>query len=99
MRILACLLLAAAVLPSAAVEVQRVQDAYWVSGGVSADERDEMIMALPDHNLKVLTAAEKSGAFLAGAQVVVRDAGGRPSSRRRSTVRGCSRGFRRAATS
>ena len=37
-----------------------------------------MIMALPDHNLKVLTAAEKSGAFLAGAQVVVRDAGGRP---------------------
>jgi hypothetical protein len=49
----------------------------WVSGGVSADERDEMILALPDHNLKVLTAAEKSGAFLAGAQVVVRDAGGR----------------------
>jgi hypothetical protein len=54
-----------------------VQDVYWVSGGVSADERDEMILALPDHNLKVLTAAEKSGAFLAGAQVVVRDAGGR----------------------
>ena len=77
MRTLACLLLAAAVLPSAALEVQRVQDAYWVSGGVSADERDEMIMALPDHNLKVLTATEKSGAFLAGAQVVVRDAGGR----------------------
>jgi hypothetical protein len=72
----AVLLLAAAV-PSAAVEVQRMQDVYWVSGGVSADERDDMIMALPDHNLKVLTAAEKSGAFLAAVQVVVRDAGRR----------------------
>jgi hypothetical protein len=77
MRIVACLLLAGAVLPSVALEVQRVQDVYWVSGGVSADERDEMVMALPDHNLKVLTAAEGSGAFLAAAQVVVRDAGGR----------------------
>jgi len=77
MRIVAWLLLATAVLPSAALEVERAQDAYWVSGGVSADERDEMIMALPDHNLKVLTAAEKSGAFLAAAQVVLRDAGGR----------------------
>jgi len=73
----AWLLLATAVLPSVALEVQRAQDAYWVSGGVSADERDEMVLALPDHNLKVLTAAEKSGAFLAAAQVVVRDAGGR----------------------
>jgi hypothetical protein len=71
------LLAAATVLPSAALDVQRAHDAYWVSGGVSADERDEMILALPDHNLKVLTAAEQSGAFLAGAQVVVRDAGGR----------------------
>ena len=76
-RIVAWLLLATAVLPAVALEVQRAQDAYWVSGGVSADERDEMVMVLPDHNLKVLTAAEKSGAFLAGAQVVVRDAGGR----------------------
>lgn len=71
------LLLVTAVLPSAAVEVHRVRDVYWVSGGVSADERGEMVMALPDRNLKLLTAAEKSGAFLAAAQVVVRDAGGR----------------------
>jgi hypothetical protein len=77
MRIVAWLLLATAVLPSVALEVQRAPDVYWVSGGVSADERDEMIMALPDHNLKVLTAAERSGAFLAAAEVVVRDAGGR----------------------
>jgi hypothetical protein len=72
----ALLLLVTAVLPSAAVEVYRERDVYWVSGGVSADERDEMVMALPDHNLKLVTA-EKSGAFLAAAQVVVRDAGGR----------------------
>jgi hypothetical protein len=77
MRLVAWLLLAVAVLPAVALEVRRVQGVSWVSGGVSADERDEMILALPDHNLKVLTAAEKSGAFLAGAQVVVRDAGGR----------------------
>ena len=77
MRTLAWLLLATAVLPAVALEVQRAQDAYWVSGGVSADERDEMVVALPDHNLKVLTAAERSGAFLAAAQVVVRDAAGR----------------------
>jgi hypothetical protein len=77
MRIVAWLLLATAALPAVALEVQRAQDAYWVSGGVSADERDEMVMVLPDYNLKVLTAAEKSGAFLAAAQVVVRDAAGR----------------------
>ena len=75
--VVALSLLAAAALPSMALEVRRVQDVYWVSGGVSADERDEMIMALPDHNLKVLTAAERSGAFLAAVQVVVRDAGRR----------------------
>jgi hypothetical protein len=67
----------AVVAPSAALEVRRAQDVQWVSGGVGADEREEMIMTLPDHNLKLLTAAEASGAFLAAAQVVVRDAGGR----------------------
>lgn len=74
----AALLAGAAVLPAVAVEVHRDRDVYWVSGGVGADERDEMVMALPDHNLKVLTAAEKSGAFLSSVEVVVRDAGGRP---------------------
>ena len=82
MRILravaAALLAGAAALPAAAVEVHRDRDVYWVSGGVGVDERDEMVMALPDHNLKLLTAAEKSGAFLSAVEVVVRDAGGRP---------------------
>ena len=75
--VLAALVLGAAVLPSVAVEVRRDRDVYWVSGGVGIDEREEMIMALPDHNLKVLTAADKSGAFLSAVQVVVRDAAGR----------------------
>ena len=70
------MLLGGAVLPSLAIELERQGDVFWVSGGVSADEQGEMIMALPDHNLKVVTAAEKSGAFLAAVQVVVRDAGG-----------------------
>jgi hypothetical protein len=75
--VLAALVLGAAVLPSVAVEVRRDRDVYWVSGGVGIDEREEMVMALPDHNLKVLTAADKSGAFLSAVQVVVRDAAGR----------------------
>jgi hypothetical protein len=70
------LLLGAAVRPSVALEVHRDRDVYWVSGAVGTDEQGEMIMALPDHNLKVVTAAEKSGAFLAAVQVVLRDAGG-----------------------
>jgi hypothetical protein len=74
---LAALLFATGTLPSAALEVRRTQDVQWVSGGVGADERAEMIMALPDHNLKLLTAAEASGAFIAAAQVVVREPGGR----------------------
>ena len=71
------MLLAGAVLPSLAIELERQGEVFWVSGGVSADERDELVMALPDYNLKLLTAAERSGAFLAGVQVLVRDADGR----------------------
>ncbi len=75
--VVAALLLGAAALPSVAVEVRRAGDVYWVSGGVGSDELGETLIALPDYNLKLLTAAEKSGAFLFGVQVVVRDAGGR----------------------
>jgi hypothetical protein len=72
------LLAGAGALSAVALEVHRDRDVYWVSGGVGADERDEMVMALPDANLKLLTAAEKSGAFLSAVEVVLRDAGGRP---------------------
>jgi len=75
--VVALLLLAAAAPSSMAVEVRRAGDAYWVSGGIGAEERDDMIMALPDHNLKLLTAAERSGGYLAAVQVLVREAGGR----------------------
>jgi hypothetical protein len=81
MRKLACLLLAAGVTtaagPAPALDVSAAGDARWVSGGVSQEERLDMLMLLPEYNLRVLTAAEKSGEYLAAAQVVVRDATGR----------------------
>jgi hypothetical protein len=76
MRVLLAAFLAGAVLSAAALEVRRDGDVQWVSGGVGTDEREEMLLALPDHNLKLLTAAQGSGAFLAGVRVVVRAAGG-----------------------
>ncbi|HLB15758.1 MAG TPA: hypothetical protein VJM14_12570 [Burkholderiales bacterium] len=81
MRTIAWALFAAAVIAAAgpvyALEVRGGDDARWVSGGIGEDERVDMLMLLPDYNLRVLTAAEKSGAYLAGAEVVVRDAAGR----------------------
>jgi hypothetical protein len=63
--------------PVLAIEVQRAGDARWVTGGVGEGERVDMLMLLPDYNLRILTVAEKSGAYLADAEVVVWDAGGR----------------------
>ena len=81
MRMIACALAAATAIaatgPVFALEVRGGEDARWVSGGIGEDERVDMLMLLPDYNLRVLTAAEKSGAYLAGAEVVVRDATGR----------------------
>jgi hypothetical protein len=78
---LADILFAAAMMLSAgaaaALELSAAGDVRWVSGGVSQEERLDMLLLLPDYNLRVLTAAEKSGAYLAEAQVVVRDATGR----------------------
>jgi hypothetical protein len=50
--------------------------ARYVSGGIGASERDEMLLIVPDFNLKVITAAQGSGAFLSGAGLVVLDARG-----------------------
>lgn len=81
MRAIAYALFAAAAIaaaaPASALEVRGSEDARWVSGGIGEGERIDMLMLLPDYNLRVLTAAEKSGAYLAGAEVVVRDAAGR----------------------
>jgi hypothetical protein len=60
-----------------ALEVRGGEDARWVGGGIGESERVDMLMLLPGFNLRVLTVAEKSGAYLAGAEVVVRDATGR----------------------
>lgn len=76
MRVLLAVFLAGAALSAAALDVRREGEVQWVSGGVGAEERAEMLLALPDHNLKLLTAAQGSGAFLAGVRVVVRAAGG-----------------------
>jgi len=63
--------------PVFALELRGGDDARWVGGGIGEGERVDMLMLLPNYNLRVLTVAEKSGAYLAGAEVVVRDATGR----------------------
>jgi hypothetical protein len=50
--------------------------ARWVSGGITGDERGELILLLPDYNLRVVTAAAGSGAYLSDATLVIRDAQG-----------------------
>jgi len=78
---IASALFAAAVIAAAgpvfALELRGGDDARWVGGGIGEGERVDMLMLLPDYNLRVLTVAEKSGAYLAGAEVVLRDATGR----------------------
>ena len=55
----------------------RTQDGIsWVSGGVTGDERGELILMLPSHNLKLITAAERSGAYLSDVGLVILDAKG-----------------------
>jgi hypothetical protein len=58
------------------VMLQTSNGARYVSGGIGAGERDEMLLMLPDFNLKVITAAQGSGAFLAGVRLVVFDSRG-----------------------
>ncbi len=63
--------------PGSAIELKGGDDARWVSGGIGQGERLDMLMLLPGYNLRVLTAAAKTGAYLADVQLVVRDANGR----------------------
>lgn len=48
----------------------------WVSGGVTGDERAELVLQLPDYNLRLVTAARGSGSFLSDAALAIRDAKG-----------------------
>ena len=51
----------------------RAADVPYISGGVGADARQELLAKERDYNLKII-AADKSGDFLAGVQVVIESA-------------------------
>jgi hypothetical protein len=51
----------------------RAADVSYLSGGVGADSRDELLAKEKEYNLKIV-AAEKSGDYLAGVQVVIESA-------------------------
>jgi len=48
----------------------------YASGGIGAGERDELVLVLPDYNLKLVAAAKGSGAFLADVKLTALDARG-----------------------
>jgi hypothetical protein len=50
----------------------------WVSGGITGEERAELILLLPDYNLRLVTAAAGSGAYLSDVSLAVRGAAGAP---------------------
>lgn len=58
--------------------VREVGTVRWVSGGITGEERAELILLLPDHNVRIVTAAAGSGAYLADVSLLVRTAGGAP---------------------
>ena len=60
--------------PALAQELRQIEGVPVVTGGVGVDEREEMLLALPDYNLKVVTAARRSGEYLADVALEVRDA-------------------------
>ncbi|MCX8004899.1 MAG: hypothetical protein N2688_08075 [Burkholderiaceae bacterium] len=69
--------LCAATAADAMVEGRTAQDRPFVSGGVDAGELADLRAKQPFFNLALLTVA-RSGAHLAGVQVRIVDAGGKP---------------------
>ena len=51
----------------------RAADVPYISGGAGVDERQELLAKEKDYNLKIV-AAETSGDYLAGVQVVIESA-------------------------
>jgi hypothetical protein len=51
----------------------RAADVPYLSGGVGADSREELLAKEKEYNIKIV-AAEKSGDYLAGVQVVIESA-------------------------
>lgn len=60
---------------AAAIELQTMNGVAWVSGGVGEDERSEMLIVLPDYNLK-LSTAERLGGYLSGVRAELRNVRG-----------------------
>lgn len=56
--------------------LQRADGIRFASGGIGAGERGELVLVLPDYNLKLVAAAQKSGAFLSDVGLAVLDARG-----------------------
>ncbi|HSD43843.1 MAG TPA: hypothetical protein VLD36_18490 [Burkholderiales bacterium] len=60
----------------AQIALQSMNDIRYVSGGIGEEERGEMLLMLPDYNLKLVAAAQGSGGFLAGVRLAALDARG-----------------------
>ena len=61
---------------AAQLALQSADGIRYASGGIGAGERDELVLMLPDYNLKLVAAAQKSGAFLSDVRLAVLDARG-----------------------
>ncbi len=63
--------------PAAALRVGTTAGGIgWQAGGVTFEERSTMQLTASSYSLWVVTAAVKSGAFLADAQITIRDEAG-----------------------
>lgn len=60
----------------AQVTLQSAEGIRYASGGIGEGERDELILVLPDYNLKLVAAAKGTGAFLADVKLIALDARG-----------------------
>ena len=60
----------------AQLALQSANGIRYASGGIGESERDELMLVLPDYNLKLVAAAQKSGAFLSDVRLAVLDASG-----------------------
>lgn len=60
----------------AQVSLQSSEGIRYASGGIGEGERDELILVLPDYNLKLVAAAKGTGAFLADVKLIALDARG-----------------------
>lgn len=61
---------------SAQPALQSAGDIRYASVGIGEGERDELVLMLPDYNLRLVAAAQKSGAFLSDVRLAVLDARG-----------------------